>query len=712
MSRSSAATESADTAAATGTATGDELVVRARTDITFHNAEHAARVALATAHRRAVALPHIWTASTGAAGATAWGLAEAASVAGLPGLAVTAGAAVLSGTAATVGWWAKGREVAEQWRSRVATALAASGVAVPLISATGFGWGTAATLLCTEAALAARWWRHNRLPTEAACQLVDPKQALLDASGPVPAPADDPIAQKWRAKLAREKGRFAGSELYDAETTEFGTSYTLQLDGAKHNFGTVLSKIEDIAGALEVPPTMIMPSQFPDGRVDRIRLEIVTNSPISGVVPYDAPRWVDLGDGCEGMDIGPYGDGRGSALYELIRPNGVTHGHVAGDSGTGKSELLINLAVSARASGKVTIVYLDGSLEASNPVLADFADYADHGDDGAERVLLMAQQWEQWRAKENVAIRQPGFIASPERPVILIIIDEAHAVFGMEGMAAAWLEGLRRFRKYGIALLTASQGLGVADFGGNRTLRKLLISRNLFTGKTTANSEKSLVPGLDDVDPATLPMIPGWGLSGSQTHGARVAAYRAAWRKDWATIGNTLPRIPLDRLAEAAANFAGDQAGWWAGRDAEAAERPERAAAEIAALLSGTWAELSAAAEQADDTATSDTDERQAAADAPLFGTNVVLGDFARHAAALTGYTLPVPEPTPTPPDLSTAEATVWEAIRDGHTAPKQIQDFTGWSETYVRKLLHSLMDKKAIEQPRQYGPYFLAESA
>ncbi len=680
------------TTPATDAAPGTELELRASTDLATTDTVRAARIAT---HRRATCLPHVWTAGTGAAGTAAWGAAELTAAMGAPGLIATAGAAAITTSAAGVAWLAKRASVAPEWRSRVAAGLAASAAYVPVASAAGMGWGMLATLLGTEAVLAARWWRYNRLPAGAPT----PRRAHTED---VPAPDSDPLVRRWRTKIACDGGRLAGSELYNREVTEYGVSYVLQLDGAKHTFGGVLSSIQQIAAALQVAPVDVMPSQFEDMRVDRIQLQIITASPIRETVPFTGPRWIDLPGGDGAIDVGPYGDGQGSALYRLFIENGMCSGHIAGNQGSGKSACANGIAISARASGRCVIVYLDGAPNGgSSPFLSRFADFAAHGLDGARQVLSIVQSWADWRSRENDDLEEEGgFTATPERPGLLVIIDEAHEVFGEPGMADAWLELVRIIRKLCIALLTLSQGLGVADFGNNRELRKLLVAWNLLCFRTSAVTERNLVPGLEQVDPSQLPPIPGYGVSAAQSLGARIAPFRAAYTTDWATYGDPLPRVPLDEIARLAADIADGRAQYWSRRNEVQKSNRARSRADLAALRAGTWSPA----------------QKPAAADDEL--ATVLYPDFAAGLAALPTTltkprTAPAPVPAPAPAvhprGLTTPELTVWEAIRDGHTSPKAIQEFTGWGETHVRNQLRALKAKGAVHQPTgSWGPYAL----
>jgi hypothetical protein len=288
------------------------------------------------------------------------------------------------------------------------------------------------------------------------------------------------------------------------------------------------------------------------------------------------------------------------------------------------------------------------------------------------------------------------FNATRDWPAILIMIDEAHAVFGAPGMAERWVKLLRMLRKHGIGVLTASQGLGVAEFGNSRNLRKFLVSKNLFTFRTAANSEKGLVPGLEQVRPETLPIIPGYGMSGSQTIGARVAPFRAAWREDWDTVGDTLTRVPLDDLMVAAADVVDDGARYWSRRQESSDDRgADQASRDIEALLAGTWkpGKPSAGVPQPIEVG----DE-----------TDAVVFDFTRRLASMTTV-LTKPAADAPPLSLVPPQLTVWEAIRDGHATPKAIRELTGWGETHVRNQLRSLSERGLIHQPGgAWGPYAL----
>uniref|UniRef100_UPI003F491215 hypothetical protein n=1 Tax=Saccharothrix espanaensis TaxID=103731 RepID=UPI003F491215 len=193
-------------------APGTELAVRPPADVATIDVDPAAVLRVAS-HRQAVRLPHVWAGATGAAGTLAWGAAEATAALGAPGLIATAVTGAVTTCTAGAAWVARRTRVAPEWRARFAAGLGASAAYVPVVSATGLGWGAVATLLCTEAVLAARWWRAHRLPAGAPV-----RGELPAATRDLPAPDSDPLVRRWRAKLAGPDGRLAGSELYNGKS--------------------------------------------------------------------------------------------------------------------------------------------------------------------------------------------------------------------------------------------------------------------------------------------------------------------------------------------------------------------------------------------------------------------------------------------------------------------------------------------------------------
>uniref|UniRef100_UPI003F4956F8 hypothetical protein n=1 Tax=Saccharothrix espanaensis TaxID=103731 RepID=UPI003F4956F8 len=366
-------------------------------------------------------------------------------------------------------------------------------------------------------------------------------------------------------------------------------SYTLQLDGAKHTLGTVLSAIPIIAGSLMVAPIDVMPSQYEDMRVDRIQLQIVTNSPIRDVVPFDGPRWVELEDGQGAIDVGPYGDGQGQVLYRLFGENSTYSGHIAGNQGSGKSACANGIAISARASERCVIVYLDGAPEGgSSPFLAQFADFSAHGSEGAAKVLAIVESWADWRSKENVDL---GWRAGSPRPA-------------SARTAGDHRRGARDLRH-------PRHGRRVARPGPDRPEtrhRPVDPVPGPGRGRLRQQPRPPQAPGgLEPVDlphqrhdreelrarpgagrPLATPPIPGYGVVGAQSLGSRIAPFRAAYTKAWSDYAD-LPRVDLDEVCHLAADLADDNAGYWSRRNEVQRLHRAQVTADLAALRAGTW---------------------------------------------------------------------------------------------------------------------------
>jgi hypothetical protein len=182
------------------------------------------------------------------------------------------------------------------------------------------------------------------------------------------------------------------------------------------------------------------------------------------------------------------------------------------------------IALACMDMGNTVIIYIDGQDGASSATLYKHATWSAGADDSL-RTLAALERVAKWRNKENRAHGWSSFKPSPERPGILVIVDEAHNVFPQA--PKRWAKAAREWRKLGMAVLGASQHSGLVDvFGGEDPLRSGLLAGNGAGLRVTSKIAEHLIPGLA-LDLFNLPVLPGYGyLIAAKGTDARTAPMR------------------------------------------------------------------------------------------------------------------------------------------------------------------------------------------
>lgn len=373
--------------------------------------------------------------------------------------------------------------------------------------------------------------------------------------------------------------------------------------------------------------------------------------------------------------IGPYADGAGDALYHLYASAGMWSGVLIGGTGIGKSRVIESLGIGAMASGCTVVWFIDPQGGASSPALKEHADwYVDES--GACDMLGAAQSIGSARAQENVYEGWIGFTPSPQRPGLLIIIDECHKIFTPK-IAKQWDGIARELRKVGVALLAASQSPGLDTFGGIDSLRSSIMAGNVIAMRTVSNTAGQIMAGLQ-VDPKTLPPIKGYGWFQDSDPEGRSAPFRNRLAIDPGAWMAEQPTVTLDTLA---ATAAGDT------------YQCRHEIAEAGRENLRTYIEALRAGQRPDD----DDGTRPAAPGQP-------------HLQLVAGTDLDLPQALqPAPDGLSEAERAVCAALADGAERPKEIAEATGYTERHVANLLKPLIERGAVVRSG-HGRYTLTD--
>ena len=547
---------------------------------------------------------------------------------------------------------------------------------------TGVTWETTAALLVGGWSLGLRHWRDRRIPNRP--PIVPETVAEKRTAAVVPV-----VVQRWNERIGSGSGVLSGAELVDREDAPGGEKYTVQLVAGRQTVSDLINALPKIASGLRCSFADLVVETIP-GDDSMVKLAIMPASPLKTATAFAGPYVTAPGL----IGLGPWGDGSGLATWRLYSPNSMWGGVIIGGTGSGKSELINLIMVSAMSRGDTAIVYIDGQDGNSSPEMLRGAHWPVTRDN-ALAALVALHQIVTWRSRENAVNGHRGFSPSPERPGILVVVDECHEIFEKDPFCKALAEDISRIgRKVGVAILAASQYAGAKTFGNSTVLRDRLMEGNAVCLRTASKAEKNFFPGLE-LNPVLLPAnLPGYGYLVDVTGGGSLAPFRGAFLENVLTWIDRYEQVAFDTVA---ATVAGEVY----------LKRHEQVATDVSG-----WAQTIALLQQGIvptnlsvpvNTAGPNTHASTATTNSSggfNFKPSVRLTDAMAASTTLADV-------RPSLDDLSGAARAVYDAIADGATKPSQIQQATTFSETYVRKQLATLVDKDLIANP-DFGRYTL----
>lgn len=556
-----------------------------------------------------------------------------------------------------------------RWRARVFTAGVTASVWAGLAVHRGPSWQVLAALVVATVALSARWWRHHRLgyPTG---PIVDEPDEL------------DSIPARFGRYVGSNTGPLPGAWLSDRAETKAGEQYTLNLVPGRQTLRSALGVLDKISSGLNSPAGDLVLEEHPSEAPTQLLLTVVHRSPVKHTAAYTGPE-LDHPGGEVRIRVGPYADGDGHATWRLWTPGDEPHagswwgGLIIGGMGAGKSRLVEEIAIGAAATGHTVTWFIDPQGGASSPALARHADWYVDGDNAAH-MLTAAENLVGWRAKENASNGWIGFDPAPDRPGVVIFIDEAHEVFAAN--TERWTTLGRKCRKVGVSLVALSQYPGLTTFGKSEPLRAAVMAGNGIIMRAESRMNNQLMPGVE-VDPLTLPNLPGYGYTLARGQGARLAPFRAFYvtnPQDWLAAH---PQAPLDPVAAHAAGPTYTQ------RKHKAEADRAQLRAQLDAITSGTAPPMPTAAAgpvqpvERDEATHSVWPRLDLAADADDAGDQ---GDPAATATRL--------------PPLTGAQARVWDALAPGGEHRfKDLLQATGWSKARLHTVITELVENGQV---------------
>ncbi|MFC5268482.1 hypothetical protein ACFPJ1_40790 [Kribbella qitaiheensis] len=447
-------------------------------------------------------------------------------------------AATVVALIAWTGWMAGKRT--PKWRTNVH--LAAGVASVWLLFAATQGPSFEAPLVWMVGVIvsSSSWWKANR-----------PKHPLAPSRAAVPVSVDQSIPVLWAENLGAPGAVLQGSKLTDQDTSRANCeSYTVNLRPGKQTISGTLSQLELIAGGLFTPVKQLVLEPHPDHNPNHVKLTVVQHSPIDQTMPYSGARIV--GDQRHMIEVGPYGDGDGFARWRMWQPGekpmtgSWLSGLIIAGTGIGKSRLMELLAAGYMASGNAVVWFVDPQGGASSPDLQEYADWY-VSSEGTAKMMGALERIAEAREKQNSQRKWQRFDPTPERPGIVVFLDECHMSIKKYGSKLEELA--RKTQKVGISFVGLTQGAGLTSLGDD--ILRASLTANLIVMKTGSNQTKNLLPGLP-VDPETLPKIAGFGYS-IGTDGSRTAPFRSEYLESPEAWFKRYPMPKLDALSAGAA---------------------------------------------------------------------------------------------------------------------------------------------------------------
>lgn len=457
-----------------------------------------------------------------------------------------------------------------EWRY-AAGCVAAAAVGLALVNQLGTGSHVANGLwVAGWFGLSLPWWSHHTT------------RARSVQSSPEPSVAESmTMVERWDTYIRDSNGVLGGGVKHGVKITgpvpfDHGDTYTLEVAPYKQTLAIIQQEAPKIATGLDVPLENLVIEAHPDypKRPRIVRMQHITQSPIENTVWFDRPRYEN-----GRILLGPYADGIGEAWLRLYEDGkSMWSTTLTGGTGLGKTRLTEIIAITAlamRDAGQHTVIfYMDGQDGASSPCLYENATWS-VGPDGAPRMLGALERIATFRNKENRAHRPKawtGFNPGPERPGIFVIIDEAHMILELPGVAKRLAKLGKMVRKLGIGFLNSAHDYSLETMKED-TWRAALLGGNGLVMNVSSRIQGGLIPGLG-IHPFDLPKVAGYGVVvGAKGSDIRTAPFRGRYAPDEEekasslakgevvtvpTIDEWFQRYPALELDPRAARVAGD----------------------------------------------------------------------------------------------------------------------------------------------------------
>jgi hypothetical protein len=355
----------------------------------------------------------------------------------------------------------------------------------------------------------------------------------------------------------------------------------------------------------------------------------------------------------------------------------MRNGAVIGGTRSGKGGVSGVLAVSARATGVLNLLYVDPQGGMSSPEIAARATVVILGKSSVTRAIEVVEALADGREEYGSAHGRSKLMPTAEMPGWGVFLDESHITFKCQG--TAWMEFFSRCLKLGLCGIAFSQYAGLTAFDGNEHLRSS-VALNYIALKTQSATSGGLIPGLSR-DPVTLPDgKPGYGIFGGSV------------RSDVPFRADFLPTSDDQLRVEAPLRL---------GAALDAYPEPAVCALDRRSLIQvlghpdqdGRWV----LSDRANRGRTAAAAARRATAGTASYFTAFRPLSLVADRNPSSG--------TPGAGQLSEYERGVLAAMAVGHHRVKDIRQSCGWSRSLVHDVLSELKRKKVVHQPK-YGTW------
>jgi predicted ATPase len=527
-----------------------------------------------------------------------------------------------------------------------------------------------------------------------------------------PVEDDNMFVDRWNKNLGGKGKKLPGTKLTEMEIIGSGFRFTLELVPGHQTVSQVQGMVASLRGGLRLLPGQdIVIESHPTEPEPTALLTIITKSTVKTDQVWPGP---ELSFDAERGSVlmGPYIDGEGIARWSTYRKDGMFGGFIQGGIGSGKSRLIENIATALAGSNThpTTIWFACGQGGASSPYLMKKATATATTAEQVYQMLLAAVAVMDVNGLENQANDSVGFFPTPQRPGLLIIIDEFHNFLdeAQLGELANKIQALmvklaREARKAGVALLLATQEPLLAAFGHPRladNLRSRLLEGNGVMMRSETNNAKQVFKV--EVNARDFPDMPGYGFLARPAPGDRQAPFRGYYVNDEAIArwASSFTWRVLSKLQESA--VAEDAGRWYIDRNKLADARQSENAARLARLRAGL---------------SKPKEEREAQKVADQTGVRTTIGaSFGDGMPGVDDVTKfwssgPAAMHEPTAAEraaLGDSHRKVMDAIRRGAATPTEIQEATGLAKTRTHELLKELTSMELIHKPTGYGSYAL----
>lgn len=512
-------------------------------------------------------------------------------------------------------------------------------------------------------------------------KIPNPAEPVVDQPTPAPAAVVDSEAMRlerlYNEYLGCPRGRLEGARVIDRLDIVNGGRIILQLLPGQQSVETVRNVIPMIRTGLRCGDVLV------EEREDDpliVSITAMRRMAVRETQHWAGPR-VDEDTGR--VYLGPHIDGDGTAFWQLLQNKRLKNGFALSTTGYGKSALLRLLALAASSTGKISVVYADGSDGSSDPFMANYAQLSAFGTESIEVLSHALVAGLEYRRAENSSFGEEGFeLGALNRPGVLVLFDECHVPLRKNKAIFDNFELLARDgNRHGIGVVLATQDCTVNAFGGRDSsdaLRDAVTIINTFVGPVVSSNAGAILPDLP-ADPRKLPKDAGYFVC-SEAPGRRKAPFRAWYadpKLDW---DEKIPAVPLDTAFITAM---GDVYKEWEKQQAAFREAQDRYVADMRAGRQATKPTMAAVTEAVAQTA-------QNAGGSLL--------DMKPLRLVATGA------------PATTRERILQELRTGGLMSTGSLVDATKASDTQVRKDCKKLIEAGLVEQPA-VGYWRLTES-